>query len=306
MDQHVAYIEKMVAKGGPAPSDYASFSRWISQVAREFRSGALTQQDLQTLRAAFGEALSTDTLQGFSLQKPHGYPGDYEILDSIYKEHVSDDPKLENWDRFFHVQSAPIAVRNRKAYFVDLLHDVERVHRDKKTIPVLNVASGPMRDVLEFFRSNGHNHSVFFECVDSDEEALCYAQKLCASYLDRIELRQANALRFRSKRKYQLIWSAGLFDYLSEKGFKFLLEHLLSMLREDGELVVGNFSETNPTRDYMEIIGGWYLHHRTAEELIRFAQDCGVDRADIRIGQEPEGVNLFLHIKRGSRFVSSA
>ena len=76
------------------------------------------------------------------------------------------------------------------------------------------------------------------------------------------------------------------------------------MLGDDGEMVIGNFSTHNPTQAYMEIIGDWRLIHRTPEQLISLAKACNFKEDDIHLGQEPEGVNLFLHLKRGEKFIS--
>lgn len=303
LDQHIAYIEKMVARGGPNPSEPRTFDCWLEEVSQELRLGKLTEEDLIVLRESFGTALSTRTLQGFSLRKPHGYPGDYEIIDKIYLEHITDDPALKNWDLYYQNQSAATAVRNRKTYFLRLLQTLRIEHGKKAALPVLNVASGPARDLAEFYENTRNGCKIQFECVDLDRQAIEYAQDLCAPYLDQIDFYEVNALRFRSDQDYQLVWSAGLFDYLSNKGFQYLLTNLLSMLRENGELVIGNFGRNNPTREYMEIMTDWSLYYRTTEELIRLAMDCGVKREDIRVGQEPEGVNLFLHIKQGPNFL---
>lgn len=303
MDQHVAYVEKMVAKGGPTPSEYDAFGRWLNKVADEHKEGKLSRQDIEVLRSAFDDALSSKTLQGFSYRKPHGYTGDYEIIDRMYTKHVTSMEHLQNWDVYFQAQSAPTAVRNRKAYFLKLASGLEAAFPSKDSLPILNIASGPARDVFEFFESNGHNGAVTFECVDNDEDAISYGRDLCNPYLDRAAFHQTNALRFSSKQKYQLVWSAGLFDYLGDKVFKFLLEHLLEMLRDDGELVVGNFAPRNPSKNYMEIVGDWHLYYRDEDDLTRIAKSCGVAAEDIRIGREPESVNLFLHIKRGKNFI---
>jgi len=47
----------------------------------------------------------------------------------------------------------------------------------------------------------------------------------------------------------------------------------------------------------MEIVGDWYLHHRSAEDLMSLARKSGIHHDNIQISSEPEGVNLFLHIK---------
>lgn len=323
MDQHIAYVEKLVAEGGPDPSEYEAFDQWLRKLAEERREGKLSEEDLEILRSAFSEALTTKTLQGFSYEKPHGYTGDFEIIDRMYTKHITDNEHLKNWDQYFQSQSAPVAVRNRKSYFLDLAFTLVETCPEKDCLPILNVASGPARDVYEFFEDihpngamgngamgNGAvdhdaalNGNVIFECVDNDPDAIDYAKELCAPYLDDITFYESNALRFDTDHEYQLIWSAGLFDYLGDKVFRFLLRNLLSMLREDGELVVGNFAPTNPTREYMELIGDWHLYYRDADDLKGLAESCGVDPKDIRIGREPENVNLFLHVKRGEDFL---
>ncbi|WP_412060896.1 hypothetical protein [Rubrivirga sp. IMCC45206] len=297
--QHLAFVERMVAQGGPRPGEYAAFDRWLAYVASELRTGRIADGELRAVRAAFGPALSLGTNQGLSLRKPHGYSGDFEIIDRMYREHVTDDPDLRNWDLYFHSQAGPRAVRNRKAYVVDLLGAFAQSGGAR----VLNVASGPARDVAEFFGDAGGSATgVAVDCVDADADAIAYARHVCAPYLDRVAFYHANALRFTSAHRYGLIWSAGLFDYFGDRGFKFLLERLLEMLAEGGELVVGNFCE-NATRDYMEVIGDWELHYRSEDELIELAMACGVAPEDIRIGREPQGINLFLHIKRGPSFL---
>ena len=303
MDQHIAYIEKLVAKGGPAPSEYDAFDQWLDKVAAERRQGRLSDQNLEVLRSAFQEALSPRTLQGFSYTKPHGYTGDFEIIDRMYTKHVTDEDHLENWDLYFQRQSAPVAVRNRKSYFLRLAASLQSTFSGKDALPVLNVASGPARDVFEYFACPPTNGALCFDCIDNDPDAISYARELCAPYSDRIDFHNANALRFNTDRNYQLIWSAGLFDYLGDKVFRFLLRNLLGMLREDGELVVGNFAPNNPTKNYMELIGDWHLYYRDASDLKRLAKNCGVAAEDLRIGREPENVNLFLHVKRGDDFL---
>lgn len=301
--QHLAFVERMVAKGGPHPGEYEAFDHWLSHIAWELRTGRMADGELRVLRAAFGPALSLETNQGLSLSKPHGYAGDYEIIDRMYREHTSDDPALRNWDLYFHSQAGPRAVRNRKAYFIDLLGGLVRTSGGGDgEAHVLNVASGPARDVADFFRTADDSEHLAIDCVDADADAIAYARRVCAPYLDQVKFHHGNALRFSSDRSYRLIWSAGLFDYFGDKGFKFLLERLLGMLADDGELVVGNFRE-NATRDYMEVIGDWDLHYRSEDELVSLAEACGAAPEDIRVGREAEGVNLFLHVKRGPNFI---
>ncbi|MEE9213882.1 MAG: class I SAM-dependent methyltransferase, partial [Thermodesulfobacteriota bacterium] len=100
------------------------------------------------------------------------------------------------------------------------------------------------------------------------------------------------------KYKYDLILAAGLFDYLTDKQFVFLLKHYLEFLQDSGEIVFGNFSHNNAARPSMELILDWNINHRTKEKLELLAYKSGANRKDVYIKQEDEGVNLFLHIKK--------
>lgn len=302
ISQHLAYVERLVAAGGPELDEYEEFRQWLAHVAKEIRAGRLSAGELRAIREAFGRALSLETNQGLSLRKPHGYTGDYEIIDRIYREHVTDDPALRNWDLYFQAQAGPRAVRHRKAYFVSLAEAAVRASGGGP-LHILDVASGPGRDVAEFLARGFH--CVTVECVDTDPNAIAYARGLCRPFLDRVSFKEANALRYSTDKRFGLVWSAGLFDYFGDKGFKFVLGRLLDTLDNDGELVVGNFSTRNSSRDYMEVVGDWPLFYRSAEDLHRLARECGVAAEDVRVGEEPTGVNLFLHVKRGARFLET-
>jgi SAM-dependent methyltransferase len=115
-----------------------------------------------------------------------------------------------------------------------------------------------------------------------------------------IRFHQANALRFKTIERFHIIWSAGLFDYLRDAMFVRLLKVFLQHCLPGGEIVVGNFGEHNPSRNYMELLGGWKLIHRGRDQLIALSKLAGVSAEHVRVDQEPEGVNLFLHIRMPS------
>lgn len=304
MKSRIYFIRELVKKGGPYSSEYHEFSDWLQVIHTEMNKGILNTNDLQEIRGEMGEALSVLTLQGFVYNKPHGYPGDYEIIEKIYLGHTSDNPELRKWDLYFQLQKAPLAVRNRKNYFLDILNALAASNSGTTENRVLNIASGPARDLFDFF-SQSEYRNIAFDNVEFDFRAISYAKNLCKDYLGNIHFLHANAFDFTTDRKYRLIWSAGLFDYLTDEKFMFLLNRILPLLEDDGELVVGNFSTDNPTLPYMEVIGDWRLRYRRPEDLRGLARACGLKEADIRIGKEPEGVNLFLHIKKGAEFITT-
>ncbi|MCY1307908.1 hypothetical protein D9M70_578740 [compost metagenome] len=61
-------------------------------------------------------------------------------------------------------------------------------------------------------------------------------------------------------------------------------------------MVIGNFTEPNHSRAYMEF-GGWFLTHRSEEQLHTLATRAALACESIRVEREPTGLNLFLHIQ---------
>jgi len=287
LDEAVAFLADLTARGGPTPEEYPHLDALMRLLP------GLPAEAVERLREALADAVhTTETMQGFAYTKPHGYAGDYEIIDRIYGQRVSTDPRLAAWDRYFHVQPASRAVRNRKDYFHTLL---DRHAARRRPLRVLNLASGPGRCMAEWLAAHPAAE-VAFTCVELDAAAIAHARQLTGDSSARVTFVRENLLRFNPTERYDLIWAAGVCDYFSEQMFARMLRRYLGVLAPGGELVAGNFSEANPNRNYMEILGEWRLHHRPAETLRRIAQNAGAHPEAITIGAEPEGVNLFLHI----------
>jgi SAM-dependent methyltransferase len=243
------------------------------------------------LSQAFGEAMSPATLQGMGYHRPHGYPGDFEVIDKIYVRHHSANPRLTRWDAYFHSQPPSRAVRNRKTYFHNLL---DQHYARRRPLRVLNLASGSGRCMFEWLSAHPEADASF-SCVELDPNAITYAAALNQEFVSQVNFEQKNAIRYRPSAQFDLVWVAGLFDYFSDKVFQAVFQRLLPAVADQGELVIGNFAPRG-RHPYMEF-GGWALHYRSAGHLASLAEGCGVAADAIHIGAEPEAVNLFLHIK---------
>ncbi|WP_395055366.1 methyltransferase domain-containing protein [Polaromonas sp.] len=294
----LAEIQRLCRARGPQPHEYGTLYDYSAHLQEQLRAGVIGKLEIAALRDAFGPAMGAGTVQGRAWLKAHGYAGDYQIIDDIYTQRVSEDPMLRGWDEFFHAGLAPQAVRNRKGYFKQLLSRYVVKHTGPGPLRVLNVASGPCRDVAEYFEQS-HSAPVHITCLDQDANAIAHARRLCRPFADSVDFVQGNALKFSSERKYDLIWSAGLFDYFNDEWFVTALKRLARALTPGGSLVVGNFSPSNPQRAYMEVFGEWVLHHRSTEQLLALAERAGLH--DAVIGQEPLGINLFIHAHAGAQ-----
>jgi len=103
----------------------------------------------------------------------------------------------------------------------------------------------------------------------------------------------ANVVRIRPSRQYDLVWSAGLFDYLNDRLATVLLKRMWSWTKAGGTCVIGNFHASNPSRKYMEWCGDWCLIHRTDDDMRQLCRDAGIPAERVTITHEPLGVCVF-------------
>lgn len=287
------FMQEMLAKGGPREQDWPLLDAWFETLDVWIEKGYYRSEDLPQVWNAWPQVfLTTNTLQGFVISRPHGYAGDFELIDRIYRYWTSPDPALARWDAYAHARPACQSVRNRKRYFIETMR---ALYRERGELSILDVGSGPGRDVRELLEAEPVGIRV--DCLDQDARAIAHARRVIGEHAAQVDFIQANALRFVAGERYDVVWSAGLFDYLSDRLFVRLLTRLLKMARPDGEVIVGNFSLNNPSRPYMEF-GHWCLNHRSARTLTDLAIRAGANPDQVRVEQEPEGINLFLRVKK--------
>jgi len=289
--KYVDLIKEVNERGGPTASEYDDLKKITNKLNR--MPTKTLQTDMQ-LYEALSPAYDLNSMVGFSFLKPHGYAGDHELIDRIYTKWKSSDKKHHKWDELYHDMEATIAVRNRKEYFINLISKIEQGRQNPL---VLDLGSGPCSDLYQYL-IQAPNINVKFDCIDMDINAIEYASVVCDNYFDRINFIHKNAFRYKTDSRYDLIWSAGLFDYFSDKLFIRLTNRMYQLLEVGGELVIGNFSVDNPSRGLMEVILQWYLHHRSEDDLVELALAAGVDKKKISVMSEETGVNLFLHLKK--------
>jgi len=279
------FLLYLIDKGGPEPPDYEKFTTIANN---------LDPEDIENFRKKISPVLNENTLIGHAFVKPFGYPGDFILIDKIYQFDANEDPRYKNWDIFFHNQPAANAVRNRKDFFIKYCKNLVSIKDNAK---VLILGSGPAEDVNEFLTAYSGSNNISFDLIDYDQSAIDYSMKKNEKFNGQITYNKINALRFNSYKLYDLIWSAGLFDYFKDKHFTFLIRKYFNSLTKDGLMVISNFSTKNPTKRFMEVID-WNLNPRTESDLFRIASDANIDKEMVSVEKEPLGINLFLKIMK--------
>ncbi|MES2775795.1 MAG: class I SAM-dependent methyltransferase [Bacteroidota bacterium] len=292
LSQSINFLQQVITKGGPETMEYDTLNQVFDTLSYEYKTGRLKEDEIALLQNGFGDESLQNTMHGHIKSKPFGYAGDFMIIDKIYKEQVTEDDRFAKWDIFWNNHSASKAVRNRKDYFIKTLTD--RLSKNGN-MQLLNVASGPARDLAQLYETIDAS-TLKTVCVEADQTAIKYAKNLNKTNEEQIEFIHQNIFRFNTAGKFDMVWSAGLFDYFNDAIFVKLIRKFVGWTKPGGEIIIGNFSNQNPSRSYMELIGDWFLQHRSEDDLIQLALEAGVCRENIRVGAEMEGVNLFLHI----------
>ena len=239
----------------------------------------------------------------WSIKKPFGYAGDYKIIDDIYKN----EPKTIGFDRLFdnyyQMSAISVGVRNRKEDFKRIISDFVK-KSNKKSIRIMSLACGPCRDIQELLsRDTLSGKEVVFDCYDNEEQALEYAKNLLKAFPNTNFTRE-NILRLAAtkhitsiiKKKYDIIYSTGLFDYLNNKVAVRLIENLRMLLKLDGMLVISNVRDkySNPSVHYMEWAGEWSLIYRDDDEFKKCFTDAGFNEDELKMHYEQQGIMLYV------------
>ena len=291
----ILLLSKLQQNGSFGDEYYPTIDKLVAELGLMKRKGEIADDDIAEIRYFFGQDFLENTLHGMALLKKYGYAGDFLMIDKIYTGITPHNPFFQSWDQYFQNHAAHKAVRNRKTYFKQLVHKKLAM---QNAVRLLNVASGPGRDLLELYNEKLDTKKLYTQCVEMDSHAIAYAENLTKEYSEQIQFINKNVFKFDTEEKFDMIWSAGLFDYFDNKAFVFILKKFKQWVVPHGEIVIGNFNQQhNPTREYMELFGNWYLHHRTKNELIGLAIEAGFNEHQLTVGNEEENVNLFLHIQ---------
>jgi extracellular factor (EF) 3-hydroxypalmitic acid methyl ester biosynthesis protein len=239
-------------------------------------------------------------------EKPLGYAGDYEMMNMLYRSH-GEGPSL--FAKALNVYGArtPAAQANinRVAYLGSLIRAAVSTSGARR-VRVASVGCGPAREIQALLEQSPElGPRLDVSLIDQENHAITYCERtlgpLAAQTDARLHLIRESVRRLLMTRQLSttlgrcdLIYSAGLFDYLSLRSFQALLGALYDALSRGGLLAVGNIASHNPTKWFMEYCLDWFLIHRSRDELLALGAQLEPSPARLWVDSEPLGVNLFL------------
>ena len=238
-----------------------------------------------------------------SASKPRGYPGDAQLIDYIYR-HPSMTPVEQQASDFgrsvllHNVDSpAPAAVRARRHLTATYVSDVVA---QRPNAQIMSVACGHARE-LELLTPRVARAIGRFVAYDQDPSSLAVASSYGAKGVP-VEPVQGTILQLLKEKTltgFDLIFSAGLYDYLSDKLSEKLTANLFARLRPGGKLIVANFLPDIRDAGYMEIFMDWRLIYRDERQIRAFARKIDArELASTRYFPEPNRNVGFLELTR--------
>jgi extracellular factor (EF) 3-hydroxypalmitic acid methyl ester biosynthesis protein len=233
--------------------------------------------------------------------KPKGYAGDFLMMEMIYHNEPDGDGKLGKvMDGFLLNSEASRAVRGRRKLLGRQLEAIARQKLgDGNQIRIMNLACGSNRELFDFLSRCGFTEKIEATCVDADPEALEYTNQRVNVFPHHasIRLMNDNVIRWAVgavRHDYGLqdiIYSAGLTDYLDRRLFIALVNRCYEHLRPGGKLIIGNF-KPNRTRIFMDHILHWELIYRDEDDLRSLFAESAFG-ANVEIMAEEQLINLF-------------
>lgn len=212
------------------------------------------------------DIVQQDPFTRHSATKPRGYAGDADLIDLIYGVSAPGATTSSRGTEIFAQMMArrgPASVRHRRALIASTID--AQAEASRQPISVLSLACGHVREaVLSEAVSSGRATLTAF---DQDRVSVDVARAACVGYAVDVavgSVRQAITQTL-TKDRFDLVYSAGLYDYLADSTASRLTARLFELVRPGGRLLVANFLPTNRERGYMETFMDWYLHYRSIE-----------------------------------------
>lgn len=236
--------------------------------------------------------------------KPLGYAGDYGMVNQIIE-----DPR-QGPTTYFQVVNAmflhaPVAQAHRNRIDI-LLQRLRALAGSGTDASVLNIGCGPAVEIQRFIATDPDPSRLRFTLVDFSRETLDYArdriEEACRAHgkqvrvdyvqesvLELVKRGPARGLQLPNQ-PFDLVYCAGLFDYLSDKVCARLLQLFCQLARPGGRILVTNVHSVNPQRILMEHLLEWHLVYRGEKELEGVLPPR---RQDTTVYTDTTGANVF-------------
>jgi extracellular factor (EF) 3-hydroxypalmitic acid methyl ester biosynthesis protein len=244
-------------------------------------------------------------------RKPLGYAGDYEMVGMILRDsHEGNSLFAKALNRWLLSQVPAEAHRQRVQLLIKrLVEESLQAQRQNKRLRIFNLGCGPAQEVIQFIKQYDLSDKADFTLLDFNEETINftkaavgeakkrYHRKTSFQMVKKSVIQMAKTPDRVTKDKYDLVYCAGLFDYLQDDISKQLMNVMYDLVAPGGLLIATNVGADNPIRKIMDLIFEWHLIYRTSREMAQLIPaDASVN--DCKISTETTGCNIFIEVRK--------
>ena len=251
-----------------------------------------------------------------TFHKPLGYAGDYEVVNMMFRDPFEGESLFGKVVNLYALQLPPIiGHRNRIHYLGEKLgKESLRVMVQRRDARVFNLGCGPAQEIQRFLAEDELANYTHFTLADFNQETLEYTARILGNLKKQHERRGQIRMVERSVYQllkeagrigdgeyprcdqYDLIYCAGLFDYLSDQVCQQLMEVFYAMLLPGGLLIATNVDD-HPAKNQMECFLDWHLVHRNTDKMRSLSPKKSTPE-NVFIKRDPSGVNAFMEVRK--------
>ncbi len=239
--------------------------------------------------------------------KPSGFSGDFDMLLKLYHQATPARGLGGYVDLCMIDFPLARAVRTRLVAIREFLLD--EIERRSGHIRVLDIASGPCHEFRDW-PDVGGNRDVEIVALDNDPVALAYVEDNVIGQMPAhtsLRTTRYNAIRTQSAAanirkfgKFDIIYSSGLCDYLTDDMLIGMLSGWRETLNEGGVMYVA-FKDTKrydktPYQWHLD----WFFYQRTLKDCLSLYEQAGFEVETIEAVRDASGI-IFSFISRALR-----
>jgi extracellular factor (EF) 3-hydroxypalmitic acid methyl ester biosynthesis protein len=246
-----------------------------------------------------------------TFNKPLGYAGDYEMVNMMVRNPYEGNSLFAKMLNFIFLSTPPVrAHRSRITYLTQmLLQETARARGPHQRVRFLNLGCGPAKEIQDFLTHHHVCDWTEFLLLDFNDETLNFTAKTLS------EIKQANeratkieltkksvqqilkeAAKLDRLGKFDVVYCAGLFDYLTDEVSARLLQIFYSLTKPGGLVSATNVADINPSRGWMEYALDWHLIYRSVDQFRSLVPAEAKSDAVVRaIG---DGVNIAVEMRK--------
>lgn len=245
--------------------------------------------------------------------KPHGYAGDYEAVNMIARNEFEGDSLFAKLVNYWFLQQPPAQAHRNRIRFLgeNLVSMAARMKGSRRIARVASVGCGPAHEVQNFLRECHLTDTMEFTFIDFESRALAYTESAITAIQRKYErdsrchfvkksvsqiLKDDERSRDK-KQQYDLVYCAGLFDYLADTICLELTRIMYEWVAPGGLLITTNVDTSNPRRLTMDYLLEWNLIYRNQNDLMAL-KPANIPRDLCRVVSDETGVNIYFEAQK--------